>query len=270
MRQMMILALCVCLGGLVACGPANEGELSLGVWGEEFIEDVIPASEVADGWKIEFTTFLIVAGNVQLSDASGQTGPLNETVKVFNLKQKGEQALLTKTLTGGEWKTLQYSVFPASATTQAASGVSDEQLQMMKQMGYSIYLEGTASKGSETKTFKWGFQTATTYKKCQPTAPLTGSAKAQLTIHADHFFYDDLEDPDAQVKFQVFADADADGNGEVTMEELSSFGGAKFAALDRYQVGRFTDVKDLKAFVTHLSRTLGHIDGEGHCDIALD
>ncbi|HAA57363.1 MAG TPA: hypothetical protein DCE42_21535 [Myxococcales bacterium] len=261
--SVVLMTLCVSCGG--------EGTLTLHVWGEAFIEDAIPASEVEDEWKIEFTTFLIVVGNVSLASSSGEQGPEIQETKVFNLKTKGEQVFFQQSLPAGTWDRITYNVTPATSTTTAV-GVSETQLDMMKTQGYSVYLEGKATKDGTTKTFAWGFKTSTTYKDCQSERAVVkagGTASTQLTIHADHFFYDDLENPEAKVRFQVLADADTDQDGTITLEELAAVKGAAFAGLEHYGVGRFSQVTDLGAFVKHLSQTLGHIDGEGHCDVTL-
>jgi hypothetical protein len=256
---------------LVACG-GGEGTLSLEVWGEEFIEDKIPASEVEDGWTITMSKFLIVVGDVKLASKDGTKGPSFGDKMLFDLRQKGPHTWLSGgTAPAGTWDAFTYSVVPADASTKKGNA-SDADLNMMKEKGFSIYFEGTATKGSETKSFAWGFSTSTTYDSCLPQKPALqggGTTSFQMTIHADHFFYDDLENPEAKVRFDALANADADKDGKITLEELANVKGADFAGLSDYGVGRFSSVTDLRAFVEHLSRTLGHIDGEGHCNVKL-
>jgi hypothetical protein len=102
-------------------------------------------------------------------------------------------------------------------------------------------VSGTAEKeidGTQvTKTFHWGFQTKTQYRDCQQ-AEESGQALeglvvteggndvAELTTHGDHFFYDRLaESSDPAIKtslrFEEKAAADADEDGEITLEELA-------------------------------------------------
>jgi hypothetical protein len=255
----------------VACG-GGEGTLRLTVWGEEFIEEKIPAAEVEDGWEITFTKFLIVVGEVEIASKAGQKAADLKETKLFDLRKKGEQSLVDAKIPAGTWDALGYAVLPAKADTMAAEGIAEADLKMMKEQGYSVYFEGTATKGGEIKTFAWGFKTEARYKGCRSEKAVVqagGTAKTQLTIHADHFFYDDLESEDAKVRFDALAAADKDGDGKITLEELAAVSGADFAALSSYGVGRFSQVTDLRAFVEHLSRTLGHIDGEGHCDVTL-
>ena len=50
---------------LAACGddPAD-GRITATVYGEEFIEEGIPADVFSDGWAVSFDTFLVSVGNV--------------------------------------------------------------------------------------------------------------------------------------------------------------------------------------------------------------
>lgn len=95
--------------------------------------------------------------------------------------------------------------------------------------------------------------------------PAGGEAGTELTIHGDHLFYDGLEDPDAGLQGQPIVAADADGNGVITQDELAAVDVAGLG----YSVGQHSEVTDLDAFITFLTRTLGHVDGEGHCQVDL-
>lgn len=254
----------------MGCG-GGLGKLKLTTWGEEFVEEKIPASEVEDGWEITFSKFLIVIGKIKLATKSGKTGPTQDVLRVFNLKAKGEQTWTEQEVEAATWDKLEYSVFPADGNTTAGNAAEDD-VKMMKDKGYSMYIEGKATKGNVTKSFAWGFSTKTTYTACESKAVIQpgASATAQFTIHADHLFYDDLESEDAKIRFDAIANADKNNDNMVTLDELAAVSGADFAGLSHYGVGRFSEVKDLKAFVTQLTRTVGHIDGEGHCEAHLD
>jgi hypothetical protein len=80
----------------------------------------------------------------------------------------------------------------------------------------------------------------------------------QITVHADHLFYDSLVSEEPQLLFQPLADADADQDGDITTEELGA------TDIGAYDPGN-EDLDDLWSFLMAQSRTLGHVDGEGHC-----
>jgi hypothetical protein len=252
----------------MGCG-AGEGSLKVTVWGEDFVEKKIPADEVKDGWTIEFKKLLVVFGNVQLKSANGITGPGKSETKLFDLKQKGPHLFGEWTTPSATWDAMSYSIIPATGATTSGNA-ADTDLAMMKSKGFSIYVEGTATKGKLTKTFAWGWATSTTYTECKSKAVVAanGTATAQLTFHADHFFYDHLESNDADVRFDAIANADSDGDGKITQKELKAVSGRAFQSLNHYNVGRFSTVDNLNDFIQTLTRTVGHIDGEGHCNIA--
>ena len=91
-----------------------------------------------------------------------------------------------------------------------------------------------------------------------------GNDSIELTIHGDHFFYDDLQAADAVVRGEAVFAADADNDGEVTLAELAQVRLVDLPA-DQYGTGGVDGVDDLGAFIEFLSRTVGHYRGEGEC-----
>jgi hypothetical protein len=113
--------------------------------------------------------------------------------------------------------------------------------------------------------FAWGFAGVTRYVDCETAARVEagGVGASQLTIHADHLLYDDLVSAEPRVVFDLIAASDGDGDGVVTAAELE---GRDISGEARYQVGNAA-VDDLWGFVAAQVGTLGHIDGEGHCEV---
>jgi hypothetical protein len=96
--------------------------------------------------------------------------------------------------------------------------------------------------------------------------PSGGSVRAQITVHGDHLFYDDLQSPKAKLRFDLVAGADMDRNNEVTLDELARVD-LTTAPMGQYGTGPFGNtVRDLRQFITTLVATVGHFNGEGHCD----
>ena len=116
-------------------------------------------------------------------------------------------------------------------------------------------------RGDETKTFHWVFDHTTTYHGCETTTSVEdgGTSTFQITVHADHLFYDSLVSEEPDLLFGALADADEDGDGEITEEELSE------ADIGAYDPGSEDGIDDLWAFLNAQAKTLGHVDGEGHC-----
>lgn len=251
---------------LVACTPAEgEGEVDVRIYGEAFIEEGIPASVFADGWALQFDSFLISVGAVTVGQAGEAPGLAAPEFQVFDLARPSMgagQRVAGGAVPTGRQDDVAFVVGPDGAA--AASEVSAEDLARMKDGGLALYVAGSASKAGVTKRFAWGFPTRTSYSACESVAEVEadGAAVVQLTIHGDHLFYDDLYSETPDVRFDLVAQADADGDGEVTQAELLA---VDLRPLSNYQVGS-TGIVDLWHFIAHQTGTLGHIDGEGHCN----
>ncbi len=256
----------------------GEGSVSFSTYGEPFIEQEIPASEFEDGWTVKYGKFLVVLSDVSIAETEG-AAPVAKmpAPKLFDMHLPGPKPVFTAgRLPAKAYTHVSYVIAPAPAAVEPAAGVSDADKQRMVSNGYSLYVEATATKGAETKRFAWGFQTATLFDRCE--GPLSGKTtpgvvvtnggtdQVELTVHGDHLFYDDLQSPDAKVRFDNIAAADANGDGEITLDELAA---VKLAAIPAangpYGTGSAPGIYDLRAFVEGLSRTVGHFRGEGEC-----
>lgn len=252
------------LGSLLFLGacdgePAGDGTLRVTIYGEEFIEEGIPADAFVDGWAVVFDRFIIAVDDI---DADGEPLPGQH---VFDLVQASGGAghdVGSLMLPAGTVEELSYRIAPAGSDAVAATA-TDTDVADMQAGGFSLIVEGTATRGEESIALQWGFTTSTRYSPCETKQPLTagGEARSQITIHADHLFYDDLESSVPDVAFDLIATADADANGTATNGELHA---VDITTQSRYQVGS-RDIADLHGFIEAQTATLGHIDGEGHC-----
>ncbi len=228
---------------LVACGS---GDWVVTTWGEEYIEEGIPSTGFVDGCEAVFDTFTVNITQAALLNGDGEVAGAVQA-GAFELTQAGPQTVGSAAVPATHYDTARFEISPDG--------------------GPSVRAAGQLTCGAESVSFDWSFQTATTYL-CAPadlTVPAGGEVGTELTVHGDHFFYDGLEDPDASLRGQPIVDADADGDGVVTIDELSA---VPVAGLG-YAVGQYSEVTDLGAFITFLTRTLGHVDGEGHCHVDL-
>ena len=217
---------------LLAC--AGEGEVTATVYGEDFIELGIPAEEMADGWSVTFNRFFVtvedvIVGGIQLPPGE----PLDLSVE-----------------TQGAGHPLASAVIPAGDHTDSSFVIARTELA------------GSASRDGTTKTFDWVFDQETHYAACETTTKVTagGAATFQVTVHADHFFYDSLVAEEPLVVFQALADADGNDDGVISRTEL------EVTDIGSYDAGSDGEVNDLWTWLIAQSRTLGHVDGEGHCD----
>jgi len=263
---------------LVACGSDDQGEGSVvvSVWGEEYIEVGIPAHVFEDGWSVKYDEFLVALGDVTVEKGDGTQGGSLDPLTLFDLTAAGPQSVGSiDGLAEGNWDEFGFSSLEADSEAVRSQSASADDWELMADAGYNVYVAGKASKGEVEKRFAWGFSKPVRYASCvdvrngQDTSGVVvgdgAEAEAQLTIHGDHLFYDDLASPEAKLRFAVIASADADDDGEVTLEELGAIQLADLSAdQGTYGVGAF-DVDDMRAFVEAATQSLGHFNGEGHC-----
>ncbi len=232
---------------LTGCGS---GTWTVNTWGEAFIEDSIPAEVFEDGCSVTYDRFEVVMSDVALLDGDGADVGVVDGEQLFDLTKAGPQKV---------------GSVDVPATHYASSRFSSAPSNLLD--GHAISVAGTLTCGGADYAIDWVFDTEATYN-CEPadlTIPAGGEDSTQYTIHGDHLFYDGLENEDAAVRGQAVADADADADGAVTLAELEAVSVASLG----YAVGQYSDVTTLADFVGFLTQTLGHVDGEGHCQVDL-
>lgn len=273
-------AMMAMVAAAMGCGSDNgTGTVRVSVWGEEYIQDMIPPvmgaeAGIENGWTVRYTKFLVNLGAVRLAtSASAAPSGTLAGFRVFDLHT------LTGPLVIGTFSNVSavrqadvgYALAPVDASSSAGNATAAD-VTLMRAGSYAVYVEGTASKaGVADVRFRWGFTGRTDFSDChdsteQPgvAVPTSGTASMQLTLHGDHLFYDDLQSPDARLRFDAIAAADANGDREVTLDEL---GAVQLTTLPmtQYSTGPLPNVRTLRDFVTHLVSTVGHFNGEGHC-----
>ena len=264
----------------LGCTSSSEGvgTARFTTWGEAYIEQEIPSADVEDGWTIRYDRFLVVIADVSVGSKGAAPVAKMARGKLFDMHAPGEKAVVE--LTGLPAKAhdhVSYVIAPATAETVVADGATEADKQAMIAGGYSLYVEGKASKGTEAIAFAWGFRTSTLYDDCggEIAGKVTegvvvtngGTDTVQLTIHGDHLFYDDLQAKEAKLRFDTIARADTSPkDGVVTLDELAA---VKLATILKasgpYGTGSAAGIADLRQFVEALSRTVGHFRGEGEC-----
>lgn len=255
----------------LGAGCAGEGTLSLTTWGEALIEEGIPADAFADDWSIGYTKVLVVVQEARVADADGSVALELDGPVVNNLVVPGPFTMTTAaTVPARRYGDVSVVVAPDAAATAGSASADD--VAFMTAGSLSVHVEGSASRGDDSVAFAWSFSTATRYSGCETVGDGEGQVvrageenEAQLTVHGDHFFYDDLAAEDAVLRFDAIFAADANADGEVTRAELAA---VDLTTLPSDQYGNAGSAETLDAFVESLSRTLIHFNGEGECSIS--
>lgn len=262
--SILTLTSALAVTGCESDDDGGTGTLKVELWGEEFIEEGIGADEFADGWSVTFDRFLINLGNVRVA-REGRDPAIDEPAfRVFDLAATtGPLVIAQAVVPAGDYGHAAYTIAPVTAAATSGNATQADIVRMAA-AGWSILVEGTATKGERAVSFQWGVSTTTTYDPCHSEGAVAdgGEAVVQITIHGDHLFYDSAVSDEPSLRFQDLANADADQDGQVTQAEMAAYG---ILALEHYGVGSL-DIDNLWEYVSHMTTTLGHIDGEGHCE----
>ena len=288
------MALALALAGLGALGCSDNGDptgsggvgaVSFTTWGEEYIEDEVPAdpegqSGFVDGWTVKYDHFLVNFSNILVQDGARVTAASMPGGKLFDNHVPDVKSIVDfDDLPAQAYTEVSYQISPPTEDGEVGPDVDDDLRQLMIDEGYSVYVEATAMRDDEKLHYTWGFPITTRYANCHSeqggrdekgfVVRNNASIDIELTTHGDHLYYDRLQSsPDPSIptslRFDAIAAADADDDGEITLDELDAVSMAKLVGT--YDRSGF-DADTLKEFVTDLARTVGHFRGEGECDI---
>jgi hypothetical protein len=266
--------------GAAGCGGGASGatgvvEVTLG--GDGIAEMIPPHTGSTEGfeggWTLRYTKFLINIGAVTVGASNGAPGGMLSGYRVYDLHAAAMPVSLGMMpgLAAQRYDNVSYRIAPANAASTAGN-VSDDDLSAMEVHGYSVYVEAEAMNPARgTYHLHWGFTNDTRLDTCHDPMDQAGvlvtagsTASAELTIHGDVPFYDNLDAGLALTRFDAIADADGNSDGEVTLEELAAVD-LSHLPMGQYGAGGTPNLHTLRDFVTALVPELGHFDGEGRC-----
>lgn len=227
-RSILLVALLSFFGG---CADAR-GSVTLTAYGEQFVEEGIPATD--DGWAIGFDRFLVRLRRVAVG---GTALPVSGPVDLTRPSQGRGHSLGRSFVPEGSYDDVRFTL---------------ERLEV----------EGQATRGNERKTFAWIFDEPILFDTCDAVVRVEQgkTTTLEITLHADHLFFDSLVAEEPALVFQALADADADENGEITEAELAA------TDIGGYDPGSEGGIDDLWSFLRAQVKQIGHVDGEGHCE----
>ena len=281
-RLIGVLSAVASLSG-VGCVDSDNGKgtVVITTWGEAYIEDGLPSSAFLDAWSVKYSKFLIVYHDVTIADEGGSVVAKLAHPLVFDMTKKAQghpKTLTTFELEAKSWPDLSYQLGPITADAQPGDLATRSDVALMQTAQASVHVEGdaTAQNGIQ-KSFSWSFSPATLLEGCHGIKDgkevegvlITngGTEEVELTVHGDHLFYDDLQSAESGPRFQAYADADANNDGIVTLEEMDQVPLYTIPVeKGSYGTGALGNVNTLGQYLRTLARTIGHYRGEGSCN----
>lgn len=277
------LALGILVSSATGCDDSEggRGTVTFTTWGEQYIEDGLPSEAFLDAWSVKYSKFLVVYNHVTIADDDGHVVAKLKHPLVFDMTQKAKgkpKTLASYELEAKAWHRVSYQVGPITDDAEPGELATRDDVARLQTDGASVHVEGTAtSPTGAQKRFSWSFSPATLFEGCHGMqdgkdvegvlVTNGGTQEVELTVHGDHLFYDDLQSEEGGPRFQAYADADTNGDGDVTLAEMDQvFLYTIPLEKGTYGTGALGNVNTLGQYVRTLARTIGHYRGEGSCN----
>jgi hypothetical protein len=286
------------LAASAGCGDdaAETGDVRVRVSGEEGAKLGYPFTVegetigFVDGWTMTFTKVVASVGGLRLRAAGGEEAPVTTDDVVVGLTTEDPLAWTLEGVPARRWDRVSYRLVVPPAGARLVGGATADDAARLRALGAVLLLAGTARRtsGGDTYTFELFAPEAVEASACVSgfdgtdgvVVPAGGTVDVELTLHLDHFFFDTLVG-DADMRFEAMA-ATADADRHITFDGLAAQdltdlrdtagmplrdeAGAPIV----YDPGSAPlPAQDLREFVRFATRTVGHFNGEGHCEYTV-
>jgi hypothetical protein len=265
---------------LAGCGGPT-GDLTILLEAEDSItEGLEPGTElenIADGWTVRFSRYLMAIGDVHIERTSDEVEVVDDRVVVFDLSALGASgATLTEleAIDATRWDRFTYAQRGAAGAERDASAEQADFDEMVEN-DWTHLIEGTLTNDAgDDLAFRFGVRAPATYGPCQAEDGLSGvtvtqgGTTATVTIHGDHLFFDTFPTGAEVVerRAQWLADADTDGDRVITEAELTAADAGELFPSSTYNLaGAPFPIDSGFDFVRAQLMTQGHFQGEGEC-----
>ncbi len=199
----------------------------------------------SDGWTIQFGRVLTAIGSMSLENYPDHSTSCNDYAdpgydRLFDFTKLTAPAKVGLAFGLGTCS-VQYRFRSPDTDDLVETGATSADLTMLRtesmdtaymQMGrIAFYVSGRATKASVTKTFTWTFLRGGSIDHCQSATSTTSDslvelkANDMLTIQAvvrPEELFRQLADDSAPFVFDSYAAADANGDGDVSLDELTT------------------------------------------------
>ena len=291
MKSGIAMGALLALAGLVGCGDGGaSGTLRLTLNGEEASREGFPVGEgedriaFADGWSVEFEKVLVSIVDVRLAASDGDEAGVAVDPIVADLHLGTPEGWRLEGVPARRWDRFSYRFGAPTMDARRVNAVEDADLEAMVMGGHAFWIEGVARRDGQEVPFRWGLPVAVDNVRCVNGVDETdglvigegGLSEAELTVHLDHLFFDSLASKEPGMRFEAMAAVA--GEGPLTLEDLAaqSITDVRDAEGEPIEVEGAPliydpgdtplEARDLRGFVLAAARTMGHFQGEGHCD----
>lgn len=290
-------AIILCTALTVACAEPT-GDLTILLQAEQTITEGITAGEgpsnIVDGWSVQFSKYLVTVGDVHLERTADEREAHDSHVWVVDLAALppgGVELTRIEDLLAERWDVFGYATPRANEESLRHPRVNQVDFDEMVAHGWTYLIEGSLEKASGEScppagecrpasqlSFRIGADVDTVFGPCQgeglPGVTVTESGTAvSISIHGDHLFFDTFPSGAEIIerRAQWLADADLDGDGLVTSEELMEVSAASLFPSTIYQLaGAPFPIETAYDFARAQLATQGHFQGEGECPWTID
>lgn len=270
------------------------GSVLVSLSGERAAQEGYPVGEgddeiaFADGYSLHFDHVLLSLRDLSFAGAENAEANLDVDPIVVELVDGPQLSFTFTEVDAARYREVGFVIGPADADSRAVGEIAADDLAAMKEHGYALWVRGSATDGSDTYHFDLGFENTIVSTHCQNGLDETdgivvgenASVEAEVTIHLDHLWFESYAYDGASLRFEPWA-AVADAEGLITLNSLKDQALADL--FDRngqpllnetgepvvYDPGPLeVSPRNLQAYVIAAATTIGHFNGEGHCDYA--
>lgn len=282
-------AIALATGALfLGCGGSATGTVVVEVSGEEAPVIGYPAGDIAfaDGWAIQFEHIFVAAEGFSLTQGD-RTVMLEAESTVVDLTAGDQELWSFPGIAAQRWSEVEYVVARPTASSRRLGSVTEADVTAMVDAGVSFRMIGTAMHPTHgSYDIDLGIPFAVHMSACVSgrdgtngiVVPANGTHETQLTLHLDHLFFDSARDEEPNLRFDAWA-AVAGADREITYADLATQNLADLVGIDGMPLldedgmpiayeppSAGLPMQTLQAFVLAQAFTIGHFEGEGHCD----
>jgi hypothetical protein len=266
------------LGGCIASSPLSFGEVLVVTQGDVNLEDGLKETETADGWSVTFERFVVNVGGVSVGTSATSVTTLGASTYVLvDQALPGPKVVIeARDVLAQTWPVFSFTVRPVRATSELAGGATDADLVKMRNLGASLWVKGSARKGSVAKTFDWIFTHSVAYEGCQQARGAGtvfgidvdegSTTDVQIVFRGRTLFEDGIGAAKPSLRFAAIADADTNGDGVVAANELATLPLATVRTnYGFYGSGSYAGVTTLRDYLDVQAQRIVAFQGTGSC-----